>query len=111
MDIPGNEIAIHHINPANGDNQVIYQGDAYAVGRMTAAADGKILLFSQIANQEAWIKAIADRTLDVVNDYNGDGQRALVPVSLYRLTLGSSVSPTLVGENLAQFVIRSGGAG
>lgn len=105
MNIPGNEVFIHHINPANGEAQVIYDDYAYAIGRMAVTANGESLVFSQVANQDAWIKAIADGTLDVVQDFTGDAQRALVPVPLYQLMLGSGEPPVQLGESLTHFTL------
>lgn len=108
MDIPGNEVFIHQINPASGEAQVIYGDYAYAIGRMAVTANGESLMFSQVANQDAWIKAIADGTLDVLQDFTGDAQRALVPVPLYQIMLGSDKAPILVGDSLTHFTLSKG---
>ncbi len=105
LDIPGNEVFIHRINPANSEAQVIYDGYGYAIGRMAVTANGESLIFSQVANQDAWIKAIADGTLDVVLDSTGEAQRALVPVSLYQITLESGGAPSPIANDQSLFTI------
>jgi hypothetical protein len=106
LDIPGHDVIIHHVNPATGEDRVIYRGEGYAIGRMAASADGTALILSQIASLRDWITAIADGRVDVLVDSNGKAQRALVPVALFQLKLGSSTGPTLLGDNLAQFVLK-----
>jgi WD40 repeat protein len=107
MEIDSKTLQIHEVS-ATGQDQVIYSSDGYAIGRMALADDGMTLVFSQIANLDAWVKAITDGTLNPMNDPNGDAQRALVPVSLYQVTLAGGANPVLIGDNLAQVVLRPG---
>lgn len=98
-------MAIHHVNPSTGDDQVVYQAEAYQIGRMAVTADGGSLIFSQIANLDAWIHAIGDGSLNPMQDTNGAAQRALVPISLYKLPLDGGDAIKL-GDNLSQFVLQ-----
>lgn len=105
FEIPAYEVSIHHLNPATGDDSELYSADAYVIGRMQVTPDGQSLIFSQVANLDQWLNRIADGTLDVMADSDGSAQRALVPVTLYRLPFAGGEA-TVVGENLAQFRLK-----
>lgn len=105
FELPSNEVSIHHFNPATGEDRVIHSAPAYAIGWMNVTPDGQALLFSQIANLDAWLTAIGDGTLDINADMDGTAQKALVPVTVYRLPLGGG-SAAVVGENWAQFRLK-----
>jgi DNA-binding beta-propeller fold protein YncE len=106
MELRDNVVEIHQVNPATGDDIDIYQADGYAIGRLAATADGQGLVFSQVANVDAWVKAIADGTLDINTDIDGTAQRALVPITLYRLNLGGDKAATSLGDDLTQFTLQ-----
>ncbi len=105
MDVPTNEVSIHMLNPNTGEDTVIYTAQAYGIGRMASTVDGQSLLFSQIANMDKWVEGMANGTLDVVGDTFGTAQRAVVPVSLYRLALAGKEA-ILIGDNLGQFRLK-----
>ncbi len=105
FDVPHNAVSIHHLNVSTSDDRVIYEGEAYAIGRMSVTVDGQALVFSQISNMDAWLAAIANGSLNTQTDSDGSAQRALVPVSLYRLPLGGGEA-LKVGEQLAQFRLK-----
>jgi len=97
---------IHQVNPSSGQDNELYSADAYAIGRMAATPDGQALIASQVANAKEWMMATLDGTLTAQTDPNGSMARALVPVTLYRIPLNAGEAPTVIGENLAQFVLR-----
>ena len=97
-------VTIEKLDPATGTETTVLSEDAYAIGRMRVAADGT-LVYSTIANLDAWAQAIISGTLDLVNDTNGAESRALVPISVYRLNAGET-APSLIGANLEQFELR-----
>lgn len=105
FDIPAYEVGIHHLNPATGDDSELYSASAYVIGRMQVTVDGQALIFSQIANMNQWVSGIADGTLDIMADNDGSAQRALVPVTLYRLPFAGGEA-TAIAENLAQFRLK-----
>ena len=105
MEVPTNEVSIHKLNPTTGDDQIIYTAPAYAIGHMTVTKDGQALVFSQIANMDKWIEGMGNGTLDVLNDTDNTAQRAVVPVSLYRLPLAGGEA-TLIEDNLGQFRLK-----
>ncbi|MCA0454354.1 MAG: hypothetical protein LCI00_10305 [Chloroflexi bacterium] len=105
FDVPAYEVAIHHLNPATGEDSQLYTAPASVIGRMQIAPDGQSLLFSQIANLDQWVLGIADGTLDIMADNDGSAQRALVPVTLYRLPFAGGEA-TVIAENLAQFRLK-----
>ena len=105
FEIPTYEVAIHHLNLTTGDDSQLYTASAYVIGRMQVTADGQALLFSQIANIDRWLTGIADGTLDIMADADGAAQRALVPVTLYRLPFAGGEAAALA-ENLAQFRMK-----
>jgi hypothetical protein len=86
--------SIHQLNPATGENTLVYSADAYAIGRMAAAPDGQHLIASHVASPESWMAAL------------GSQQSALVPVTLYKIPLLTREAPLMIGENLTQFVLR-----
>lgn len=106
MELRDYVVEIHHVNPTTGEDTSVYMGQGYAIGRMAATADGQGLVFSQVANVDAWVKAIANGTLDINTDFDGTAQRALVPITLYRLTLGGDQAVANLGENLTQFTLQ-----
>lgn len=95
---------IRRVDLATGADELLQTLDAYAVGRMRQAADGT-LIFSTIANLDAWAQAIVSGAYDPVADTTGDQARALVPVSVYQLAPGSTEAQ-LLGANLESFELR-----
>jgi len=105
LGVPTNEVSIHKLNPTSGDDQVIYSGAGYAIGRMAVTKDGQALVFSQIANMDKWVEGMANGTLDVLNDTDNTAQRAAVPVSLYKLPLAGG-DAIVIGDNWEQFRLK-----
>jgi dipeptidyl aminopeptidase/acylaminoacyl peptidase len=105
MEVPTNEVSIHKLNPKTGDDQVIYTAQAYAIGHMAVTRDGQALVFSQIANMDKWIEGMGNGTLDVINDVDSSAQRAVVPVSVYRLPLAGG-DAALIADQLGQFRLK-----
>ncbi|MBL8117289.1 MAG: hypothetical protein JNJ78_07145 [Anaerolineae bacterium] len=106
FEIPAYEVSIHRVNPGTGEDSLVYSGSAYAIGRMAVTRDGSALVFSQIANMDAWIAGIADGSLNILNDDTiGSAQQALVPVSVYQQSLAGG-SAALIGEGLNQFSLK-----
>ncbi len=105
FEMPAYEVSIHHLNVSTGEDTVIHSADAYVIGRMAVTRDGQSLVFSQIANLGPWLTAIANGTVNILTDNDGVAQRALVPVTLYRLPLGGGEA-AVVGEQLAQFRLK-----
>ncbi len=98
-------VGIRQVNPATGEDRLLYSTAASAIGRMALTADGQTLLFSQIPNLTAWGAGIADGTLDIANDFDGSAQRATVAITLYATPLnGGEVQ--LVGSGLEQFALH-----
>lgn len=105
FEIPSYEVSIHQLNVTTGEDKVVHTASAYVVGRMAVTADGKAVVFSQIANMDKWVEGIANGTLDVLNDMDGKAQRAAVPVTLYWLPLdGTAATP--LGDMLSQFRLK-----
>lgn len=92
------QVSITLFDPASGTEQPVFSGDAYEVGRMELNDDG-ILWFSLVPNMGAWVNAIANGTLDPVND----DSTSVLPVSVYHLHAGEV---SLVGDNLRQFILQ-----
>jgi len=101
--LSGYEVSIHQVEPAAGSSQIVYSGDAYAIGRMALAADGQTLLFSQIPNLDGWVQAIVDGRLDPLAA-DAD-HRAYVPIALLILRLGSGEDAAFDGYR-SQFALR-----
>lgn len=92
--IPSYTVSIHRIDPVTQAETLVYTGDGYAVGRMTAL-DADSLLFSVIANQQAFVAEIAQ-----TGAFTGT-----IPVAVYALnTDGTGL--TLIGENVRQFAVE-----
>jgi len=98
-------VGIRQVNPATGEDRLLYSTAASAIGRMALAADGQTLVFSQIPNLNLWGAGIADGTLDIANDFSGSTQRATVPITLYTTPLNGGVVQ-LVGSGLEQFALH-----
>jgi hypothetical protein len=99
---------IHHLNPATGEDTVIYSADAFAIGRMSATPDGQALIASQVANAGDWLAATLSGELSAETDPDGSMARALVPVTLLRIPVNANDAPTVIVENLAQLTLRPG---
>jgi hypothetical protein len=100
------KVDIRHLNPATGEDDRVYTADAYQIGRLRVAADDSVW-FSQIANLKNWVEGIANGTLDLAADMDGSQQRALVPVSVYRLDPASGQNLELMADHLSQFILWS----
>jgi len=82
--LPRYGVSIHRVDLDTGDDLEVYAHDAWAVGRMIAAPDGRALLFSQIPNLDVWATALADGTLAPAD---AAASFAWLPVRFYRLDL------------------------
>jgi hypothetical protein len=102
-------VTIEKLDATTGTESTVLSEDAYAIGRMRVAGDGT-LVYSTISNLDAWAQAIVSGQLDLMTDTTGDGSRALVPISVYRLN-ADETAPQLVGANLEQFELRPGTSG
>lgn len=92
------QVSIHQFTISTGADTVIYSDDAYQIGRMAVVDNA--LWFSQIANLNDWVDALAAGTLDPTTDDYERQQLALVPVSVWRLDNGTV---ELQGDGLEQF--------
>jgi hypothetical protein len=88
--VPANQVSITQINPETGEESVLYDSYAYAVGRMVWT-DGR-LIFSTIANMDEWVMGLADGSFDPMNESDDVTDIDLVPVSLMSLVLGEDAS-------------------
>lgn len=89
--IPSYTVSIHRVDPVTNAESLVYQGEGFAVGRM-AAVDADTLMFSVIANQDAFVTALAQG-----NPFTG-----VIPVSVYTAET-SGAGAVLVGQDVRQF--------
>lgn len=52
--------SIHRFSLRTGRDEVVYEADVFGIGNITLMSDGDTLIFSQIANPDEWVQAVAD---------------------------------------------------
>jgi hypothetical protein len=99
-----NQVSIHQLNLADGSEQIVYQAEAYTVGRLMPAPDGSEVYFSTIPNMDVWL----ENTVKSESDCNYyECIRPLFPPSLYRLDLVSG-RVDLIGVGLYRATVNFG---
>jgi hypothetical protein len=102
--VPGYTVSIHHLNLEDGKDDLLYEADAYAIGHMEIP-ENELVIFSQVANQEAWLAGLLDGTINPMETTEQDSQLAAVPVTL-QLLPPQSDTPVILGQNQAQFDLQ-----
>lgn len=85
--IPIYETYLYHLDTHTGTATLLYTGDAFAIGRMAATADGQTLFFSQIPNLNAWANALIEGEISRVKENGYLGAARTTPTKLYALSL------------------------
>ena len=98
------EAHLRHLDPATGADNLLYSAAAYEAVRLQVAADNH-LWFSQVANMDAWVDAVAGGALAPDQATRAE-QLALVPLTLYRLDPATPDAPQRIGEGLHAFTVR-----
>ncbi len=93
---------LHRIDLPSGQETTLAQLDAFIIGRLSAAPDGKSLYFSTVANMDGWAKGIANHTIDLAEMAQ---QTAAVPVTLYQIDL-SGGQPVMLADTLQSFTLN-----
>ncbi|HEX2908336.1 MAG TPA: hypothetical protein VHO69_15800 [Phototrophicaceae bacterium] len=99
-----NQVYIHQLNLADGTEKIIYQTEAYAIGRLMPSPDGREIYFSTIPNMDGWLETVLKSAISC-NNY--DCIRPLFPPSLYRLDVASGQAE-LIGVGLYHATINFG---
>jgi len=55
-----NQVAIHRLNLETGNEEVVYENAAYAIGQMTLLPDNRLLMISEIPSLSAWLENVLD---------------------------------------------------
>jgi hypothetical protein len=84
LDLPVMHVTIHRFNLDTEIDTVIYEADAYAIGRMIPTPEGSALLFSQVPNMQAWVQAILEE-----GSVSQDRAKELIQTVLYYLDLST----------------------
>ncbi len=92
--IPSYTVSIHRVDPVTQAETLVYTGEGYAVGRMTAL-DADSILFSVIGNQQAFVTEIAQ-----TGAFTGT-----IPVAVYTINTDDS-GFMLIGEDVRQFAVE-----
>lgn len=98
------EVSIHRFDLATHEDTQVYAADAYAVGRMSVADNGS-LIFSQVANAEAWLREIGEGRLDTSDPIRFQESVELVPVQLFILPIDGG-QPELLGDDLRKAALH-----
>ena len=104
MSVGAWEVHLRHLNPATGEDALVYRVSGYEAVRLQVAPDNS-LWFSLVANMDAWVDAIINGALAPGQAFE-ESQRALVPVRLYRLDTTAGGDAEQVAENAHQFSLR-----
>lgn len=92
--VPSYTVSIYRVDPVTQAEALVYTGEGYAVGRMTAL-DADSILFSVIGNQQAFVTEIVQ-----TGAFTGT-----IPVTVYAMnTDGTGLA--LIGENMKQFAVE-----
>jgi hypothetical protein len=102
--LPYNQVYIHQLNLSDGSEQVIYQAEAFTVGRLLPTPDGDDVYFTTLPNMDDWLENIVKGEVSC-NSY--ECIRPLFPPSLYRLDLVSG-HVDLIGVGLYRATINFG---
>ncbi len=97
-------VDLRQLDLTTGEETLLASLDAYTVGRLFVAEDGA-LIFSTIANLDAWMHAIVNGEIDMMAGMTAAQVSALVPIDVYRLPAGAP-APELIGSGLEQFELR-----
>lgn len=81
-------VTIHRFNTQSNSDTVIYEADAWAIGRMFVIPGGNVLVFSQVPNMQGWVQALVAGTIDPTTATN-DQQLATIPTQLFRMDLST----------------------
>jgi hypothetical protein len=85
-------VNIHQIDLATGTQSIIYEADAYAIGRMIETADA--LYFSQIPNINEWLRVILN---DETNYQDTRAGMQFVEPAVLRLAPAESAEASFLG--------------
>lgn len=99
-----NQLSIHQLSLSDGSESVIYQTEAFSVGRLMPAPDGRELYFTTIPNMDEWLENTI-KNATACNDYACI--RPLFPPSVYRLDLVSGQFD-LIGVGMYRATINFG---
>jgi hypothetical protein len=102
--LPYNQVYIHQLNLSDGSERVIYQADAFTVGRLLPAPDGGEIYFTTIPNMDDWLEDVVSGEVSC-NAY--ECIRPFFPPSLYRLNLVSG-QIDLIGVGLYRATVNFG---
>ncbi|MFO7323501.1 MAG: SH3 domain-containing protein [Chloroflexota bacterium] len=95
-------VSIRRFSLETGRDELLYEADAYGIGRMALTPDGETLLFSQTPNADIWLDALAHG--DVAAD-DTEAALRLTPIEVYALSLADG-SVRKLGENWNNFALN-----
>jgi hypothetical protein len=100
--LTSNIAAIHRIDIASGLEETIYQTEAYGIGRLMPAPNGREVFFTTIPNIDTWLDMILNGELA---GCDFECQLQLFQPSLYRLDLENGEAE-LIGTGLYKTTIN-----
>ncbi len=90
-DVAVNQVAIHRLNLETGNDEIVYQNTAYAIGHMTLLPDNRLLMLSEIPSLTTWFEAILD---------SESGSNVMLETELYLISL-EDAEARLLGTGLS----------
>lgn len=89
-DVAVNQVAIHRLNLETGNDEIVYQNTAYAIGYMKPLPDNRLLMLSEIPSLTAWFEAVL----------NSDSGNVPLETELYLISL-EDAEARLLGSGLS----------
>jgi hypothetical protein len=99
--MPRRQVSLHRFSPANGEDQLLYTADAFAVGRLYVR--GNWLIFSQIDNADRWIEGMVNGT--ITRDTAFDDTLDTVAVQVFALDFDNGEAQSLLDDG-QQITVR-----
>lgn len=96
------QASIRRFSLRTGRDDLLYEADAFGIGRLSLTADGQTLLFSQVPNADGWLDALAH------GDFPADDLTAalrLTPVEVYALSVADG-GTRFLGANWGSFALN-----
>lgn len=102
-EVPRYDVQIRVLNLENGQSEILYEADAYAIGRLMVSPDDNTIFFTQIPNMESWISRLL-RYSKPIDEFDPRSDDMAQP-TLYELSLEDNhVEP--LGTGLYQATIN-----
>ncbi len=101
--VPMYDVQIRVLNLEDGKSKLLYDADAYAIGRLMLSPDGKAIFFTQIPNMRSWIENLF-RFPQPIDEFDSHYYKMGKP-TLYKLSLDTSRVET-IGTGFYRAVIN-----